>query len=169
MSIQLTEISKRVVVFDIDGCLVESNHRLDHLLQGDRATYDALHPQDTTIPAGVVVYSALLKDPHLECVFVTSRNESCRDYTERQLMHALGPCVTASKLLMRANRDEWIPDVELKPRLLAEAGYTLDQVLLVVEDSAAMNAYWRSHGITCWQTKPDSAKHWTPPAAQTSK
>jgi hypothetical protein len=47
-------------------------------------------------------------------------------------------------------------DVVLKPRLLVEAGYTPDEVLLVIEDSAIMNAHWRSLGITCWQTLPNA-------------
>jgi hypothetical protein len=145
-----------VVVLDIDGCLVDSFDRLPHLLAGDRAKYDELHPTDRSIPAGVVVYSALLKDPHLECVFITSRSESGREYTERQLMLALGVNVRASRLLMRPSDEDSTPDTELKPRLLAEAGFSPGDVLLVVEDSATMNAHWRSLGITCWQTLPNT-------------
>lgn len=159
MSIQLSELTKRVIVFDIDGCLIDSFDRLPHLLQGDRAKYDELHPTDRTIPAGVVVYSALLKDPHLECVFITSRSECSRAYTEQQLMLSLGAPVMASRLLMRPLGEDHTPDTELKPRLLAEAGYTPDQVLLVIEDSATMNAHWRSLGITCWQTLPNAEPH----------
>ena len=155
MSIQLTEINKRVVVFDIDGCLIDSFDRLPHLLQGDRAKYDELHPTDRTIPAGLVVYQALLKDPHLDCVFITSRRECGREYTHKQLKLALGVSVLGRKILMRPIGDD-STDVELKPRLLAEAGYTPQDVLLVIEDSAVMNAHWRSLGITCWQTLPNA-------------
>lgn len=162
MTIQLSEINKRVVVFDIDGCLIDSFDRLPHLLQGDRQTYDALHPTDRTIPAGVVVYQALLKDPYLDCVFITSRSECARAYTEQQLMLALGASVMASPMLMRPVGENSTPDTELKPRLLAEAGYTPDDVLLVVEDSASMTAHWRSLGVTVWQTLPDATKAWQP-------
>jgi hypothetical protein len=159
MSIQLSELNKRVVVFDIDGCLIDSFDRLPHLLQGDRAKYDELHPTDRTIPAGVVVYQALLKDPHMTCVFITSRSENGRDYTEKQLALSLGSAAYDVPLLMRPVEEDWIPDTELKPRLLKEAGYTPDDVLLVIEDSATMNAHWRSLGITCWQTLPDAKPH----------
>lgn len=162
MSIQVTQHSKNVVIFDIDGCLVDSFDRLPHLIEGDRAKYDELHPTDRTIPAGAVVYGLLLTHPHLDCVFITSRRECAREYTEKQLMAALGPGVMSCKLLMRPMGQDDVPDVELKPRLLLDAGYALEDVLLVVEDGAKMNAHWRSLGITCWQTLPDSDAHYCP-------
>ena len=156
MAIQITEHTKRVVVFDIDGCLIDSFDRLPHLLAGDRAKYDELHPTDRTIPAGVAVYKTLLRNASLQCVFITSRRECGREYTMTQLDVALGLNLGEPyHLLMRPMGDD-SSDIELKPRLLAEAGYTPDDVLLVVEDSAVMNAHWRSLGITCWQTLPNA-------------
>jgi hypothetical protein len=153
-NIRVVDHQKKVIVLDIDGCLVDSFDRLPHLLQGDRDAYDALHPTDRTIPAGAEIYKLLCMSDH-EILFITSRSDCARTYTENQLMQALGPAVMATKLLMRpAGCDE--PDVILKPRLLEEAGYRPEDVLLVVEDSAVMNEYWRSLGITCWQTLPNA-------------
>lgn len=156
MSVHITEIEKRVVVFDIDGCLIDSFDRLPHLLAGDRDKYDGLHHTDRTIPAGVIIYQALLKDPTLTCVFITSRRECSRQYTEQQLMLSLGAHSMGALLLMRPLEDE-SADTVLKPGLLSGAGFKPEDVLLVIEDSATMNAHWRSLGITCWQTLPDAA------------
>lgn len=155
MSIQLVKHERRLVVLDIDGCLIDSFDRLPHLLQGDRETYDKLHPTDRVIPAGQMIYQMLLRwNAQFDCVFITSRSACAREYTLNQLTAALNLSRSEITLLMReVGCDE--PDVVLKPRLLAEAGYDPEDVLLVVEDSATMNAHWRSLGITCWQTLPN--------------
>lgn len=152
MSIQFTEHNRSLLVFDIDGCLVDSFDRLPHLLQGDRETYDKLHPTDRVIPAGAAVYRTLILNHN--CVFITSRSACAREYTLDQLTASLNLNRSDITLLMReVGCNE--TDVVLKPRLLAEAGYAPEDVLLVVEDSATMNAHWRSLGITCWQTLPN--------------
>ena len=154
MSIQIPAHNRSVIVFDIDGCLVDSFDRLPHLLKGDRETYDKLHPTDRVIPAGAAVYRTLLMNHH--CIFITSRSACAREYTMAQLAAALpGISLDGVVLLMRPIDCEET-DVVLKPRLLVEAGYTPDEVLLVIEDSAIMNAHWRSLGITCWQTLPNA-------------
>ena len=154
MNIQITEHNKDVVVFDIDGCIVNSDERLPHFLNGDRETYDKLHPTDKSMPAGHAVYQTLMSSmPHVHFLFVTGRRETCRNYTEAQLIQMFGPCVTASQLLMRPVGCDAEHDTTLKPRLIEEAGYSLDRILLVIEDRDSTVAMWRERGITCWQTQ----------------
>ena len=156
MPIKTSNHNRSIFVLDIDGCLIDSFDRLPHLLQGDRAKYDELHPTDKTIPAGVAMYRMLLCVHGVErCLFITSRSESGREYTLRQLEAAL-QLDLEYRVLMRPIDEDATPDTELKPRLLAEAGFSPNDVLLVVEDSATMNAHWRSLGITCWQTLPNT-------------
>lgn len=166
--VQIVKHRRTLIVLDIDGCLVDSFDRLPHLLQGDRATYDNLYHTDKVIPAGYLVYSMFLDtavdNPAMKCLFITSRSECARGYTTNQLQALFGldfP-VDQRTLLMRPVGENNTPDAELKPRLLAEAGYTPDDVLLVVEDSASMTAHWRSLGVTVWQTLPDATKAWQP-------
>jgi len=153
MPIQITKSNKRVVIFDIDGCCIDSEERLPHLLAGDREMYNELHPTDKSMPAGVAVYSALLHSHDYECLFITGRQEDAREFTEQQLIELFGPLVMATQLLMRPVGDR-THDVELKPRLLKKAGFAPEDVLLVFEDRDSTVAMWRSLGVTVYQTQP---------------
>jgi len=161
MNIQITPNKKNLIVLDIDGCVIDSEDRLPHFLNGDRKTYDELYHTDKTIPAGYLVYSMFLdmirENPALICLFVTGRSELCREYTLKQLSDLFGSStVDKSMLLMRPLGAEKEHDTVLKPRLVEEAGYSLDQILLVVEDRDSTVAMWRERGVTCWQTQPGS-------------
>jgi hypothetical protein len=156
--VQITQTQKNLIILDIDGCLVDSEERLPHFLNGDRETYDNLYHTDKTIPAGHVVYGMFLdmvRDTQsLEYLFVTGRSELCREYTTLQLQELFGFQIDQSKLLMRPLDSEKEHDTVLKPRLIEEAGYSLDRILLVIEDRDSTVAMWRERGITCWQTQP---------------
>jgi len=158
MSIHITEHGRDLVILDIDGCLLDSDSRLPHLLAGDRETYDSLHPTDRTWPAGHAVYRMFQRHPDVTVLFVTARQENARHYTMEQLNRALGSSspVMPWQLLMRPTGCS-DPDIILKPRLIEEAGWSLERILVVVEDSDATVAMWRSKGIECWQ--PRSSTH----------
>ena len=95
-------------VFDIDGCCVDNTLRL-HLLnpQDNNAAFHAAYHLDMPIPAGVAVYSALMRSS-LNIVFLTSRHESHRDYTAEQLRTLFGSNLLdrrQASLLMRQDSD----------------------------------------------------------------
>lgn len=153
------DCSKRhVVVLDIDGCLIDSSARLPHLLAGDRKIYDALHPMDKTIPAGVLIYRMLLASNY-HCVFVTSRCENAREYTLDQLQTALAVDRQSINLLMRPMGENDTDDAVLKPRLLKEADYDLSEIILAIEDRTATVEMWRANGVNCWQPEPAGNYH----------
>jgi hypothetical protein len=62
--------------------------------------------------------------------------------------------VDQTRLLMRPLDSDTEHDTTLKPRLIEQAGYSLDRILLVIEDRDSTVAMWRERGITCWQTQP---------------
>lgn len=161
MPIQITQHQKNLIILDIDGCVVDSEARLpllfvDGVVSPDRKVYDDAHPTDKTIPAGQHVYKLLNAFSECTVLFVTGRSEVTREYTMAQLNHALGehPAVEERHLLMRPLGCENEHDTVLKPRLIEEAGYSLDQILLVIEDRDSTVAMWRERGITCWQSQP---------------
>lgn len=157
-NVRVPTTKRYVVIFDIDGCLVDSDTRLPVLLDGNRPGWNALHHTDTAYPAGRTIYTLLIHSPGIHCVFVTSRQESSRDYTLAQLEQLLGVARTDIHLLMRPIGEDATDDVVLKPRLIEEAGYILDEILLVIEDRDQTVEMWRSKGIECWQPRSSSLK-----------
>lgn len=142
---------------DIDGCLVDSDGRLPHLIHdNNRDAYDAAHPTDFTIPAGHLIYSLLHGHEGLTVLFVTGRRECAREYTLAQLNHAIGHRIPVEnwQLLMRPlDADFNEHDTVLKPKVIEAAGYSLDRILLVIEDRDSTVAMWRERGITCYQSQ----------------
>jgi hypothetical protein len=159
--VQITQHKKDLIILDIDGCLVDSDGRLPKLIHDkDRAAYDAAHHTDFTIPAGHLIYM-LLQNLHAvdtgRCVlYVTGRRECAREYTLAQLNHVLGKekPVESWQLLMRPLDAAFdMHDTVLKPQVIEAAGYSLDRILLVIEDRNSTVAMWRERGITCYQSQ----------------
>lgn len=144
---------KNLILFDIDGCLLEPGPgRFNAFQRQDWIAYHAAHVEDTPIPAGLSVYRALCADPSLKCVFLTDRSERNRHYTQAQL-DSLG--FQGVPLWMRDRDRKRTPDDGGPSKLitLEENGYRVDDVLLVFEDRQDIVDMWRSLGVTCYQTK----------------
>lgn len=160
-SIQIPQTSRNLIILDIDGCIIDSDERLQYFLKGDRETYDKLYAIDKAIVPGYIMYAMIFDIAHAEenagkidYLFVTGRSERCREYTTAQLTDLFGFPFDQTRLLMRPLDSDKEHDTTLKPRLIEQAGYSLDQILLVIEDRDSTVAMWRERGITCWQTQP---------------
>lgn len=154
--VQITQHTKKLIILDIDGCAIDSDERLPHLIHhNDRPAYDAAHATDKTYPAGHFMYNLLVTHDDCTVLFVTGRRECAREYTLAQLNHALGSNVEIKdwQLLMRPLGCDDVHDTVLKPRMIEDAGYKLEDILLVIEDRDSTVAMWRERGITCWQTQ----------------
>ena len=133
--------SAKVLVFDIDGCVFDSDHRLHHLLEA--------HVDDIPIPQGVAVYKAIVYATHKAVpIFVTGRSERARAYTVKQLRATFD---FDFFLLMRPNGDT-THDMLLKPKLLKDACVLPENIFMVFEDRASMVKEWRRLGVVCYQT-----------------
>ena len=144
-----------VIVADIDGCCIFSEHRIPFLLDGDVDSYHRNHVYDRAIDQGVVVYRKFLNDPAYRMFFVTARSENARAYTLSQLRGFVSPDIRDDQLLMRP-KDEHPSakehDAVLKPRLLREKGILPHHIFLVFEDSSSVVKMWRTLGVVCYQT-----------------
>jgi len=157
-------MSKNLVVFDIDGVLINSEHRINYFLEGKHQLYVDLARGDTVIPQGAATCRLYLNDPQYEVVFVTGRGESLNPsnpyYTHRfetllALQNLVSPKIRGTQLLMR----DWepdapvVPDTIKKPLMLEENGYSLDDIFIVFEDRQCIVDMWRERGITVYQTQ----------------
>lgn len=145
----------KLIIADIDGCCLDPNERIHHFLNDDIATYHANWHVDTPIAQGVAMYRMLINNPEYQLVFVTGRQEAAREYTLTQLQVHVDSSITSSQLLMRPNHisGKDIHDTDMKPILINEAGYKLEDIFMVFEDRNSVVDMWRQRGITCYQTQ----------------
>jgi hypothetical protein len=156
--------NKKLVVFDIDGVLLNCDHRVQHFVDGSHATYVALARGDTVIEQGVTLCRMFLSDPCYKLLFVTGRGSSEDKenpyYTHRfetlsKLQLHVDGRISNSQLFMR----DWTPDAPIvhdtikKPQMIEEAGYNLDDIFMVFEDRQCIVDMWRARGVTTYQTQ----------------
>jgi FMN phosphatase YigB (HAD superfamily) len=153
---------KNFVVFDIDGTLMNCDHRV-HLAKARE--WDSFHEGMTDDVPYLDMCKLAQKLDAAGCVIlcVTGRNERYRTNTHRQLLENEVPCET---LIMRPN-DDFTRDGELKVRLIEEyfsafdesfGGATLkqqilDSVLIVLEDRDYCVTALRDYGFTVLQPR----------------
>ena len=156
-------MTKNVVVFDIDGCLVSNEHRL-HLIKDKKwAEYFAAWEGDKPIAQGIVICRAFLRSKHYRVIFITSRSERSRETTLIQLQRFVDKKIKSTQLFMRpngvydsarvapSNAKGIVPDTELKLQLLKSAGYTPEDVFFLYEDKTATVETWRAQGVVVLQ------------------
>jgi hypothetical protein len=154
------QVTKNIIVMDIDGCCVDPAQRLPYLKAGDYAKYDSLWYTDEAIPQGIATYKFFLQDPNYRCVFITSRGEYTRKETLWILAKYFGPLIDRAIVLMRNNdflgngADSNVPENLIKPYLLKRAGMAVEDVFLAFDDRDACVQGWRDVGVICYQLAP---------------
>jgi hypothetical protein len=138
----------KYILCDIDGCLYNLEHRLDSIMKRDHRTG---WEQDTLIDAGRVVYSGFIRSSEFQVVFNTSRPESVRDITIKQLQAAF-PSTEYFTVWMRPATEAGTPDHELKVAQVYAHGLTMGDIFLVFDDRNVICEAFRSFGVTAYQT-----------------
>lgn len=149
----------KIVVCDIDGCLVDSSHRTAQYFAGNRDEYELATTKDTVIPQGQMVYQAIHARPDVFQLFVTSRgdNPRYRDLTMEQLRAYVSPDIQHHQLLMRAPEVqglEVMSDEVYKVWAVENAGYDPKDVWMAFDDRECVVAMWRARGVLCYHTQP---------------
>ena len=146
------------VVFDLDGTLADTSHRV-HFLEQKPKDWDAFHSAcwddgRITPTLGLFYRLRLSMDKRYgeHLAIWTGRPERCREVTIRWLERAcvMGPFGIEVEIRMRPD-DDFRHDTELKGGWLEDSPWRPD---LVLEDRTRMVEFWRSQGITCYQVQP---------------
>lgn len=148
----------KLVIFDIDGVLMDSEYRVQLYWDGHVDDYHAAVLDDLPIPAGFELLKVFLNSPKHHVLFVTSRaGEFChRIATLKQLELFSGYRIHDNQLIMREYpqiEPERLPCEVKKPMMIEAAGYSLDDIVLVFEDDKDIAAMWRNCGIACYLSK----------------
>jgi hypothetical protein len=161
------------IVFDIDGTLADANHRL-HFIKDPlfwigtppRPNWagfldDELTAKDAAIPQTWELMQALLSVTGNRIIFITGRNETCREMTYNWLTDETCPVRAGvvwkmkhlnrmPTLYMRSKSDRRPSDVSKRESLHRARADGYDPKL-VFEDRKEDTAMWRSEGLLCCQ------------------
>jgi hypothetical protein len=147
---------RNLIIFDIDGVLLNSDHRLPFMFKGDLHTYFRLAVKDTPIPQGIAVCKMFVENPNYRTIFVTGRNDSLvhRVTTLCHLQKYVSPRISDHQLIMREwPNDDDLHDTEKKPQMIENAGYKLNDIFMVFEDRNSIVEMWRSRGVIVYHTQ----------------
>ena len=138
---------ERVAIFDVDGTLMDINHRRKYV-EGEQKDWKKFfeYMEFDTIRDDVFhLAHALHKDGYV-IIVCSGRNEKHREITEKQL--AFGK-LEYQALMMRGDAD-YRPDWEVKREMLAEIRNSGFDPKISVDDRPSVVSMWRDHGLTCF-------------------
>lgn len=147
----MSNSSKRVVVFDIDGTLANASHRL-YLVKkesGEKKNWSAFFAEAKRDKPyeHILKLNKLYAENGYDIILCTGRPANLRNDT---LDWLLEHGIVFDLLLMRLATDR-SPDYECKPRTLLEClplnGYSLNQIEVVFEDRLSVCEAWRNLGL----------------------
>lgn len=151
-------MTQNVIVMDIDGCCIDSEARLPLLIDGQWDAWSNAWQSDKPIRQGVEVYSSFMKNLDYRPIFITSRAYTERERTMDTLNQVFGnQLMKRVPLLMRNNTFTegptlHVPEEDIKPFLLEEAGYSIAEVFMAFDDRDCVVRGWRKRGVVCYQT-----------------
>lgn len=155
----------KYIVFDIDGVLADCSHRLKYI-QGEDKDYDKFYSKeelwkDKPIKAGINILDAMNKfevmrdNPRLtefygEVIFITGRNEICRDTTSNWLYNNILERPNVSHNLYMRPENDYRPAHEVKESLI-EKHIGFENILFAFDDDVMVSEMYNRHGVMCYR------------------
>lgn len=142
-------MSKKTVIFDLDGTLADGRHRLhllpkkDYHLTESWTEFNMAAVDDTPIMDNIEVCNLFAFGDYYNVVILTGRSDVAREVTEEWLdKHG----VNYDSLVMRSQSDNR-KDVAIKEEYLRSIG--LDNILCCFDDLPHVAYHMRGLGLTC--------------------
>jgi phosphoglycolate phosphatase-like HAD superfamily hydrolase len=138
---------KRIAIFDVDGTLMNVNHRRHHVAGQDKdwpAFFDAM--EFDTINDHVFQLANALHNDDYNIIVVSGRNEKHREITEKQLAFGKLPY---SELIMRPDNN-YEPDFVFKKSVLDALVEADLKPQFAVDDRPSVVQMWRENGVPCF-------------------
>lgn len=129
-----------VIVVDLDGTVA---------MKSDRSPYDYSRVYEDSVVEDVmeVVQSVVNRPEKVDLVFLSGRNESCREQTTKWIDDKLNLSVPYD-LHMRPSTEPNDPDFYVKDRLF-EKHLSHRRVYCILDDRRQVVQCWRTKGVTC--------------------
>jgi len=138
-------------IFDIDGTIADCTHRVHHAKAKEWDEFFGKVHLDAPIPHMVTLYQTL--KPHHHCIFVSGRNEVCRDATMQWLWQHVAGGYEIINLYMRKQNDrraDYFIKSDLLDQVIAEGW----NPIMAFDDRDQVVRMWRERGIPCAQVAP---------------
>lgn len=140
----------KTAIFDIDGTLADTAHRLHHI-KAKPPNWDAFFAECVNDPViePVRELAQVLTAQGYKIILVSGRTDKVREQTEAWLADNGVPY---QELHMRAEgdyRQDFIVKAEILDAILAEG----HEIAFVVDDRPSVVAMWRERGLTCLQCR----------------
>ena len=138
---------KRIAVFDVDGTLMDVNHRR-HYVSGKDKDWKSFfdYMEFDTINDHVFQMAHALHNDGYDIIVVSGRNEKHRDITVKQL--AFGK-LDYVKLIMRPD-DNYEPDFVFKKSVLDALVDADLKPQFAVDDRPSVVQMWRENDVPCF-------------------
>ena len=137
----------RVAIFDVDGTLMDINHRRKYV-ESEQKDWKKFfeYMEFDTIRDDVFQLAHALHESGYVIVVCSGRNEKHRELTKKQL--AFGK-LEYQALMMRGDAD-YRPDWEVKQEMLDRMRDEGLDPKIAVDDRPSVVMMWRDNGLTCF-------------------
>lgn len=138
-------------IFDIDGTIANCEHRVHHAKAKEWDEFFGKVHLDEPIPHMIDLYRSL--STKAQCVFVSGRNDVCREETTEWLRkHVVSYCAHFRLYMRRKNdrRADYFTKSDLLDQLLKD-GF---RPIMAFDDRDQVVRMWRERGIPCAQVAP---------------
>ena len=137
------------VIFDVDGTLMDIDHRRHHVEQKPR-NFDKFREDMIwdTPNKDVVMMAKLLKEAGHRIIICTGRLEQDKDLTLKQLKDA---GVKYDLALFRGKWEQYHPDDDIKENMLADMKKLGFNPTMAFDDRDRVVSMWRLNGLRVFQ------------------
>lgn len=158
-------MTRKTVIFDIDGTLANNDHRRKYL-EGDKPDWGSYNHPDNMIQdlpnmpvlnllvALMEATDILTNEPKYRIIFVTGRMESSRWITMKWILDNMpivrNGAAKVEKILMRKEGD-YRADHIVKEEILKQLLDDGHDIAFTVDDRKQVVDMWRRNNITCLQ------------------
>lgn len=144
------QVSKSIVIVDIDGTIADVRHRLHHIKDPGKKNWKAFfEAMDGDTPIESMIRQVHELERQHDIIVVTGRPEHYRARTEKWLEKQ---GIRFRKLFMRPDGDHR-PDYTVKEEILRE--FRKEQIVLAIDDRGPVCDMWEKNGIRCIRVDSD--------------
>lgn len=154
-------MKQRAIICDLDGTLINCEHRL-HFIQGEKKDWKSfLHPENikkdtinewckTILQRFEFANNNGTKNKQIHILYVTGRNKSCSSETINTLLSS-GFCWNHDKNLFMRKNEDFREDSVIKEEIYRTHIEPFYDVIFCIDDRQQVVDMWRRIGLICLQ------------------
>ncbi len=145
-------MKKNAIICDLDGTLINCEHRRHFVENGNKDWKSFLHPENIAKDTINIWCKELIFGMHhsnYKILYVTGRNENTRECTENTLFN--NDLILCADLMFMRKDGDYRQDSIVKQEIYYEQIEPYYNVIFCVDDRRCVTKMWRSLGLICLQ------------------